>query len=78
MSTILTVGSYSFIFLSSAKGEPPHIHIKRDEQIAKFWLTPVSLGQNVGFKSQELEQIGRLVAESQMTLLDAWHDYFEA
>ena len=38
MPTILQDGPYSFIFFSSDRGEPPHIHVKRDRQLAKFWL----------------------------------------
>lgn len=62
MPTVLQVGPYNFIFFSSDRGEPPHIH-KRDKQIAKFWLDPVSLETNRGFKKHELKQIDRLVAE---------------
>ncbi|MES1023933.1 DUF4160 domain-containing protein [Gloeocapsa sp. BRSZ] len=53
------------------------MHVKRNKQIAKFWLDPVSLETNRGFKKHELNQIDRLVAEHQTTLLDAWHDYFD-
>jgi hypothetical protein len=77
MPTVLQLGAYSFIFFSSDRGEPPHIHIKRDRQIAKFWLDPVFLEKNRGFKEHELNQIDRLVVEHQTTLLDAWHDYFD-
>ena len=41
MPTVLEDGPYSFIFFSSDKGEPPHIHVKRERRIAKFWLDPV-------------------------------------
>lgn len=54
-----------------------HIHVKRDRQLAKFWLIPVSLEKNRGFKDHELNQIARLVEEHQQTLLEAWHDYFD-
>lgn len=77
MPTVLQFGPYSFIFFSSDRGEPAHIHIKRDRQIAKFWLAPVSLEKNRGFKEHELNQIVRLVEEHQTVLLDAWHDYFD-
>jgi hypothetical protein len=43
MPTALQVGPYSFIFFSSDRDEPPHIHIKRDRQLAKFWFSPVTL-----------------------------------
>ncbi|WP_445173358.1 hypothetical protein [Microcoleus sp.] len=31
------------MFFSSDRGEPAHISVKRDWQLAKFWLNPVSL-----------------------------------
>jgi hypothetical protein len=64
MPTVLQVGPYSFIFFSSDQREPAHIHVKRDRQIAKFWLTPVSLEKNRG-KEHELNQVARLVEEYQ-------------
>jgi hypothetical protein len=78
MPTVLQVGPYSFIFFSSDRGEPAHIHVKRDRQLAKFWLNPVALEKNRGFKDQELNDISRLVEEHAQTLLEAWHDYFDA
>ncbi len=77
MPTVFQVGPYSFIFFSSDRSEPPHIHVKRDKQIVKFWLAPISLEKNRGFKEHELNQIARLVEEHQTVLQDAWHDYFD-
>ncbi|MBJ7900777.1 MAG: DUF4160 domain-containing protein [Cyanobacteria bacterium RI_101] len=77
MPTVLQVGPYSFIFFSSDRGEPAHIHVKRDRQLAKFWLSPVSLEKNRGFKDHELNDICRVVEEHEQTLLEAWHDYFD-
>jgi hypothetical protein len=78
MPTVLQVGPYSFIFFSSDRGEPAHIHVKRDRQLSKFWLSPISLAKNRGFKDHELNDISRLVEEHEQTLLEAWHDYFDA
>ena len=78
MPTILKAGPYSFIFFSSDRGEPAHIHVKRDRQLAKYWLDPIVLDKNRGFKDHELGQIAKLVAEHQSLLLEAWHDYFDA
>lgn len=78
MPTALQVGPYSFIFFSSDRGEPAHIHVKRDRQLVKFWLSPVLLAKNRGFKDHELNEIARLVEEYEQTLLEAWHDYFDA
>jgi hypothetical protein len=78
MPTVLIDGPFSFVFFSSDRGEPAHIHVKRDRQIAKFWLDPISVAKNRGFKEHELNQIARLVAKHQQTLLEAWHEYFNA
>jgi hypothetical protein len=78
MPTVFQDGAYDFIFFSSDGGEPAHIHVKRDRQIAKFWLEPVSLAKNRGFKEHELNQIARLVVKHRERLLEAWHDYFSA
>jgi hypothetical protein len=78
MPTVLQVGPYSFVFFSSDRGEPPHIHVKRERQIAKFWLDPISLARNHEFKDHEINQITHLVVEHHQTLLEAWHEYFSA
>ena len=76
MPTVLRVGPYAFVFFSSDGGEPPHIHVKRDRSIAKFWLQPVVMTSNTGFAPHELREIERLVVVHYNSLLEAWHDYF--
>lgn len=76
MPTVLRAGPYSFIFFSSDRDEPQHIHVKRDRQIAKFWLTPVACAINHGFPPHELNRIEQLVISHRDFLLQAWHDYF--
>lgn len=78
MPTVLEDGPYSFIFFSSDGGEPPHVHVKRERWIAKFWLDPVVAATNRGFPGHELNRIARLVAEHETDLLEAWHEYFGA
>ncbi|KAA0230621.1 DUF4160 domain-containing protein [candidate division KSB1 bacterium] len=78
MPTVLIDGPYSFVFFSSDKSEPAHIHVKRDRQVAKFWLDPILPATNRGFKEHELNQIARLVVKHQQKLLEAWHEYFSA
>ena len=77
MPCVLQVGPYRFVFFSSDQDEPVHIHVKRDRQIAKFWLKPVSLETNDGFRQHELDRIARLVAQYEIMLVEAWHDYFD-
>ena len=56
--------------------KPPHIHVQREQSVAKFWLEPVTLVTNRGFRAHEMRRITRLVVQHQATLLEAWHDYF--
>jgi hypothetical protein len=76
MPTVMLEGPYSLLFFSSDRGEPPHIHVKRERLIAKFWLAPVELAKNRGFAGHELNRIARIVAEHEAILLEAWHEYF--
>jgi hypothetical protein len=43
MPTVLRVGGYRFFFYSADADEPPHIHVAREDNVAKFWLSPVRL-----------------------------------
>jgi hypothetical protein len=44
--------------------------------VAKFWLEPVVLERPGGFKSHELDKMGRLVQENRDLLLERWHEHF--
>ena len=58
--------------------EPPHVHVERENSVAKIWLDPVRLERNIGFRAAELRRIERIVVDNQSRLLEAWHDYFES
>ena len=75
MPTVLRTGPYRFYFWSHELPEPPHIHVDRDEQSAKFWLEPVALARNLGFRAHELRRIQELVVTHQAELLEAWHGH---
>jgi len=77
MPVVLRIGPYVFFFYSQENNEPPHIHIRRDRSLAKFWLNPISLAYNSRFPNQELTQLRRLVEEHRELLLGSWNDYFE-
>lgn len=77
MPVILRIGPYTFFFFSLENNEPPHIHVKRDKDLAKFWLAPVSLASNRYFPLHELTRIRILVQENRELLLRGWNDYFD-
>lgn len=68
----MRIGPYRFHFYSREGTEPPHIHVARDDFEAKFWLRPVSLAANHGFRPAELKDIERLVEEHCQTLINAY------
>lgn len=76
MPTVMRIGRYRFYFFSNESQEPAHIHVKAGSDEAKFWLDPVSLASNRGFRGHELNEIEDLVEQHQTDLLEAWNDHF--
>ncbi len=76
MPTVLRSGPYRFFFVSVDYHEPPHVHVERENMIAKFWLDPVRLQHAGGFRRVEVNNIARLVQENREDLLKAWHEFF--
>ena len=76
MPTVLRLGPYRFFFYAGDRDEPPHIHVERDEQRAKFWLVPVRLQSSRGFSRQELHRIQQLIEEQNTELVRSWNEYF--
>jgi Domain of unknown function (DUF4160) len=73
---LLRIRGYRFFFFSMEENEPPHIHVAQAGRYAKYWLEPVSLASNRGFRSHELTVIGELVVENRVLFLEKWNAYF--
>jgi hypothetical protein len=76
MPTVLRDGPYRFFFYASDRDEPPHIHVEREDNVAKFWLDPVRLQSSGGFSRVEINRIFKIVTDHQSDLLEAWNEYF--
>ena len=76
MPTVLRIGPYRFFFYSLENQEPPHIHVEAAENVAKYWLAPVRLASNHGFRSHELTTIRKIVEQHEKLFLEAWHEHF--
>ena len=74
--TVLRVGPYRFYFYSHEPDEPPHAHVDRDAESAKFWLEPVRLARNFGFRAIEVGRIQRIVMQNRTALLEDWREFF--
>jgi hypothetical protein len=78
MPTVLREGPYRVYFYSHEPGEPPHVHVDREDLSAKFWLDPVKVGTNYGFSARELRVIEAVVEANRVRLLRTWNEYFRA
>jgi hypothetical protein len=76
MPTAFRRGPFRFFFYAGDRSEPPHVHVERDENTAKFWLDPVMLHTSGGFSRKEINRITKLVEENQELLLRKWNEYF--
>ncbi|MGB8647881.1 MAG: DUF4160 domain-containing protein [Anaerolineae bacterium] len=76
MPTIFIEG-YKFRFYSTDINEPPHVHVLRDDKVAKVWLRSVELQSYRGYNRTELNRILKLTRENQARFLEAWNEYFK-
>lgn len=75
MPTVLTLGPYRFFFYSNERGEPAHIHVRRDRALAKFWLEPVALAKSKHFSAHELNVIWQHIEDNAQMMLEAWNEH---
>jgi hypothetical protein len=52
------------------------MHVEHAGRYAKFWLDPVNLASNRGFRAHELTTIRKIVEENREYLLEKWNAYF--
>ena len=76
MPVVLRIRGYRFFFYSLEDREPRHIHVAQAGRYAKFWLDPLTLASNRGFRSHELTVIRELVLENRDFFLEKWNAYF--
>jgi hypothetical protein len=76
MPTVLRSGPYRFFFYAGDRDEPQHVHVERDDQIAKFWLDPLRLQRSGGFPRAELRRIERIIEDNHSEIVEAWNEYF--
>jgi hypothetical protein len=76
MPTVLRDGPYRCFFYAGDREEPPHVHVERDVNVAKFWLDPVRLSGSGGFRSAELGRIQKLIEDHREDLLRSWNEFF--
>jgi hypothetical protein len=76
MPTVFRAGPYRFFVYAGDRDEPHHIHVERDDKVAKYWLDPIRLQNSGGFNRLELKQIRSIIEEKQESFMEAWNEYF--
>lgn len=76
MPTVFRIGPYRFFFYAGDRDEPIHIHVERDDKVAKYWLDPIRLQNSGGFSRLELKQVRSIIEEKQESFMEAWNEYF--
>jgi len=84
MPTVLEIEGFRFFFYSADRNEPPHIHIRKAGQKAKFWLTPPEVPFRIHpayegkFKPAEIRRILEIIEENQTAFLEQWNEHFNS
>lgn len=68
-------GPYHIYFVSFDCAEPPHVHVVRETCEAKFWLNPVRLAYQYGYRNAEVKRIEKLLTEYRLLILEAWNEH---
>lgn len=76
MPTVLRMGPYRFFFYAGDRDEPVHVHVERDNKLAKFWLNPVRLQTSGGFSRTDISRIQNLVEDNKEMLARSWNEFF--
>lgn len=79
MPKIFYRDGFKFFFYSNEGNprEPLHVYIKKGENNSKFWIKPeISLAENYGFSSKEINWIEEQIVEELKLIEDTWNDFF--
>jgi hypothetical protein len=63
-------------FYVDDRDKPPHIHVERENKVAKIRLDPIRLQRSGGFSRSEIGRVQKLVRAHQAQLLEVWNEYF--
>ena len=79
MPKVFDWNGYRFHFYSNEGDplEPPHIHVRKGRDDAKFWLQPeVVVASSRGFPPRVLSQLIAVIEDRRAEIERAWHDFF--
>tara|TARA_Y100001935_G_C17042822_1_gene378087 strand:+ start:115 stop:360 length:246 start_codon:yes stop_codon:yes gene_type:complete len=79
MPKVFVKDGHKFFFFSNEGKplEPMHIHVRKAEAVAKFWMYPeVRLESAYSFSSKELKWPEKQIEQNRTLIEDTWNGYF--
>lgn len=79
MPVVFRYEGFRFHFFSNEGDprEPVHIHVRKGQHDAKFWLRPnVSIAYNRGFSPRVISELIAVIEGRREEIESAWHDFF--
>jgi hypothetical protein len=78
MPVVFRHEGYRFFFYSNEGDprEPVHIHVRKGDAVAKFWIAPLGLDSSDGFDARALRELERIIKERTTLIERAWHEHF--
>lgn len=73
---VLAVRTRRHVLWLLRRGEPPHMHGRRDNHIAKFWRDPVALGHSGDLNRSGPRRVERIVKENRTSFPGRWSARF--
>ena len=74
LASFLRLRGFRIGFYGSEPDEPAHVPVHKAGHEAKFWLGPVRLSWNKGFRESDLRDIARILAANETKLIEAWNE----
>ena len=81
MPVVFFFQGFKFFFFSNEGDplEPVHIHVRKERNLAKFWLEPdVQLAESYGFSAVELNRIRKIIDNRRAEIEAVWNEHFNS
>ena len=79
MPKVFEYDGFKYFFFSNEGSplEPIHIHVRKSEKTAKFWLEPeILLDKSYKMSSNDLRKILDVIIQNQDLIREKWNAYF--
>jgi len=71
MPVVLRVAGYKFFFYQAdLANEPPHVHVTKEDNEAKFWLDPIKIAREGKFRKSDLRDMERIIEDNLQFLMN--------